>query len=90
MTDGKAYDSLFHILVDHWELITFLLGAIIGSIVWAMHRVFATKAYTDNCKLDLIQEHEKDLNAFREENKEQHEAIRTDVNTILNHLLGRD
>ena len=79
-----------HIFIEHWELILFVIGSIIGGVVWAMHRIFVTHEHLNRCRYDVSKETSEKVAQLSDKNTEEHNEIRTDVRQILNHLLGKD
>ena len=80
----------FHWVLEHWKFIVFILGSIIGGIVWWMRVTFASKAHMENCRVGMAESCDSKLDRYHSENKVELKELRTDINSILSHLLDRD
>ena len=86
--DISALHAIFHWLLEHWQFTLFLLGSACGGVVWWMNSVFASKVHMENCRLDMVDNYDKKMERYHKENREEHLELRTDVKSILSHLLN--
>ena len=85
--DISALHAIFHWAIDHWQFSLFALGSAAGGVVYWMHTTFASKAHMENCRLDMVSSYDKKLERYHSENRAEHKELRTDIKSILNHLL---
>ena len=86
----NALHITMHWLIEHWQFALFIIGSAAGGVVWWMRTVFASKKNMESCRIDLATSQDKKLDKFHRENKEEHKELRTDVKSILSHLLDKD
>lgn len=61
--------------IDHWQLLTFFIGMVLGAIALWLRRIFVTN---------------ETLREMKAENKLEHSEIRDDVRWIKHHLINRN